>query len=393
MNFSIQNFKKEITNELLEGILPFWSTFVVREDGKIYGEVNCDNLASESSVGGVQMARLLWTYSAIQRAGIGPDNRKRMDFLFDFIREKLYDKEYGGTYWHINLDGTTIDAKKQIYAIAFTIYGLVEYYQVTRRQDALDLAISLFYDIEKHSFDKQNNGYYEAYSRTWGAAGDIRLSEKDEDAPKTMNTHLHILEAYTTLYQVWNDELLGKQLRNLTELFIDPFLNKTSGHFNLFFDDTWKCTSTLISYGHDIETAWLIEAAANALGDKILAKEIQELMIPVCDANLKEGIMADGSMIYESDGDHFIRERHWWVQAEAMVGFYNAYQYSGKPEYLQAVANLWNFTKKYIVASNGEWYWGVDDSLQVLKNQPKAGFWKCPYHNSRACLQLINRIQ
>lgn len=393
MDFSIQDLKKEISKELLEGILPFWSSFVVREEGKIWGEVNSENVASESSLGGVQVARLLWTYSAIQRSGVGPDNRSRMDFLFNFIREKLYDKEYGGTYWQIMPDGTPVDSKKQIYAIAFTIYGLVEYYQVTRNQEALDLAISLFHDIEKHSFDNQNNGYYEAYSRTWGAAGDIRLSEKDEDAPKTMNTHLHILEAYTTLYLAWNDEFLAKQLRNLTELFIGPFLNKSNGHFDLFFDDNWKCTSKLISYGHDIETAWLIEEAAKALADKVLVEKIQQLMIPVCDANLKEGIMADGSMIYESEGDHFIRERHWWVQAEAMVGFYNAYQYSGKTEYLQAVKNLWSFTKKYIVAPNGEWYWGVTDSMEVMKDQPKAGFWKCPYHNSRACLELMKRIQ
>jgi mannobiose 2-epimerase len=393
MDFSIQTLKKEITQELIEGILPFWSTFVVREDGKIFGEVTNDNVASESSLGGVQMARLLWTFSAIQRTGLGPDNSARMDFLFDFIREKLYDKEFGGTYWHIKPDGTPVDPKKQIYAIAFTIYGLVEYYQVTRKQDALDLAITLFHDIEKHSFDNKNNGYYEAYSRNWGPAGDIRLSEKDEDAPKTMNTHLHVLEAYTTLYSVWKDEFLGKQLRNLTELFIGPFLNTTNGHFDLFFDDNWNCTSKLISYGHDIETAWLIEAAAEALGDKVLVQKIQTLMIPVCDANLKEGIMSDGSMIYESEGDHFVRERHWWVQAEAMVGFYNAYQYSGKDEYLQTVLNLWKFIKKYIKASNGEWYWGVDDALQTLTGQPKAGFWKCPYHNSRACMELIKRIQ
>jgi mannobiose 2-epimerase len=391
-NRGVLEVKEDIKKELNEGILPFWLNYVVKEDGSLYGEVTNDNVAKSSSLGGIQVSRLLWSLSAVARAEKHEECLQRAHFVYDFIRKKLYDKEYGGIYWNIQSDGTPIESKKQIYAIAFCIYGLSEYYAASGKQEALDLAVSLFYDIEKHSFDTRLNGYYEAYSRTWGETGDIRLSEKDEDAPKTMNTHLHILEAYTLLYSVWKNSELEKQLRNLIELFLGPFLNQKTGHFELFFDDNWNSTSKLLSYGHDVEATWLIEEAARSLEDPELIARVQKLMLPVIETNLKEGIQIDGSMIYESENHHFVNDRHWWVQVESMVGFYNAYQYSGNTKYLEVSLNLWSFIKQYIVAPNGEWYWGVTADYKILP-ELKAGFWKCPYHNSRACLEMIKRIK
>jgi len=285
------------------------------------------------------------------------------------------------------------DGKKQIYAQAFAIYGLTEYYRITNDKTCLDKAIDLFRLIEKYSFDDKLEGYFEAFSREWGAIDDLRLIAKDVNEKKTMNTHLHVLEAYTNLYRIWKDDVLKKQLYRLIKVFTDKIVNNRTFNLKMFFDEEWNDKTDLVSYGHNIESSWLIYEAALVLGDKTIIKKVKKNCLRIAEAS-KVGIMADGSMIYEKffESGHIDYARHWWVQAETVVGFLNAFSLSGKEEYLNLSLAAWRFISDHLVdRKNGEWFWSVDKNLRPNLKEDKSGLWKCPYHNSRMCLEIIER--
>ena len=312
----------------------------------------------------------------------------------DYAFEHFFDSENGGAYWMLNADGSPADTKKQIYSQAFFIYALVEYYRVTNDAACLDKAIDLFRLIEKYSFDATQNGYFEAYSKEWVLLEDLRLSEKDANEKKTMNTHLHILEAYTNLYRIWKNEELAKQLKNLIDIFLNKIINSKTYHLDLFFDENLECKSTLFSYGHDIEAAWLLEEAAVVLGNVEVLKKVRDVALKVADA-AAEGVQPNGSIVNEKNSatGHVDTNCDWWPQAEAMVGFFSAYELSKDEAYAMKTLAAWEFIKANIVdTEEGEWHWSVSSTGKVDNNNDKAGFWKCPYHNGRMCLELMTRI-
>jgi cellobiose epimerase len=258
----------------------------------------------------------------------------------------------------------------------------------------LNEAIGLFMILIDNSFDQHKTGYLEAFTEDWQPISDLRLSAKDANEKKTMNTHLHVLEGYTNLYRVWPDETLKKQINILLNNFLDHFIDTETGHLNLFFDEDWNERSTLISYGHDIEAAWLMLESAEVIKDSELTKKLKAIAIKISEATL-EGLDTDGGLWYEYEPteDHLIKEKHWWVQAEAMVGFFNTWQITGDEKYLDLSTKNWDFVKNKILdKKNGEWFWGIKEDGQVMTTEDKAGLWKCPYHNSRACIEIIKRI-
>jgi cellobiose epimerase len=209
-----------------------------------------------------------------------------------------------------------------------------------------------------------------------------------------MNTHLHVLEGFTNLYRVWPDKTLKSHIVTLLNNFLEHFIDTQSGHLNLFFDEDWTCRSTLVSYGHDIEASWLLLNAAEAIDDRALIDRLQHLAVKISDAALG-GMDIDGGLSYEFEpGDaHLVKEKHWWVQAEAIIGFFNAWQLTGDEKYFELSINSWEFVKdKILDKRNGEWFWGVYENGEPMPGEDKAGLWKCPYHNSRACMEIINRI-
>lgn len=250
----------------------------------------------------------------------------------------------------------------------------------------------MFHLVEKYSYDPEFHGYFEAYSRDWKLLEDLRLSDKDANEKKTMNTHLHILEAYTNLYRVWKDELLAKQLRGLIELFFKHLVNRETWHLNLFFDEVWALKSTDVSYGHDIECSWLLHEAAIVLGDPEIVNQAETICLKILDASL-EGMLPDSSMIYEKKSNgHIDSQRHWWVQAEAVVGLLNGYELTGTKQWLEAANGCYNFIHNNLVdKQHGEWFWGIYPDGSANTADDKAGFWKCPYHNSRMCLEVMQR--
>ena len=386
--------KDELTNELNTNILQYWMDNAPAENGGFIGRILSDNTrVLNAPRGSVLNARILWTFSAAYNQLRNPEYLVFADIGFDYITKYFIDKKQGGVFWMLDSEGNPLDTKKQIYALAFTIYALSEYYIATNNRDALAHAIDLFEVIEKYSFDKNKNGYFEAYSHDWKLLTDFRLSDKDANEAKTMNTHLHIMEAYTLLYKIWPDDFLKKQLTNLVSLHFNRILNKEQTHFNLFFDEAWNLKSHEISYGHDIEGAWLMQEAAAVLGNIELIKQAEEIAVKIADATLNEGIAADGAILNEGTKAGVTNDnRDWWPQAEAMVGFVNAWQNTKDPKYLTAAFNCWFFTKNHIISHTGEWWWGVNAMLVPQINEDKVGPWKCPYHNSRACIEILKRV-
>ena len=396
MNQLINQLRNEMHSELENNILPFWMNKMEdNEEGGFYGQITGeDELKPEASKGAILNARILWTFSSAYRLLKKPEYLETATRAKRYLIDRFYDPQYGGIYWELDYKGNPLDTKKQIYAIGFAIYGLSEYARATGDEEALAYAQQLFDVIEQHSFDSEQNGYVEALTRDWQPIGDMRLSDKDENEKKTMNTHLHILEPYTNLYRVWKDERLERQLRNLIEVFITRILDPQTGHLNLFFEEDWTNKYRIYSYGHDIEASWLIHEAALVLGDPEVLKRIEPIIIRIAQA-ADEGLNPDGSMIYENflDKQKIDRELHWWVQAENVVGHINLYQHFGDTEALDTAVRCWEFIKtKLIDHEQGEWHWSLLPDGTVNRRDDKAGFWKCPYHNGRMCMEVIERF-
>lgn len=394
----LETLKKEVRDTLLNNILPYWMNNMVDiTNGGFYGRISAhEEVFADAEKGAVLNTRILWTFSAAYRLLKDPAYLEIADRAKQYIIQHFFDHEYGGVYWSLDYKGQPKDTKKQIYALGFAIYGLSEYHRSTGDEESLKYAIDIFHSIEKHSFDSVNNGYCEALTRHWEDIEDMRLSEKDVNERKTMNTHLHILEAYTNLYRVWKDETLKKQLRNLILIFLDKIIDEQTHHLGLFFDDEWHKKGDIDSYGHDIETSWLLYEAALVLDDEVVLKRVEEKSLLIADA-AREGVRNDGGMIYEKDNlkEVIDDEYHWWVQAEAVVGYMNIYQHLGDKEALNVALNSWSFIKENLIdKKHGEWYWSVmnDGSVNCSEQADKAGFWKCPYHNGRMCLEIVERF-
>ena len=394
MKDQLFNIKTKAKSEL-NTIINFWKNQTIDDqNGGFIGQIDHQNQPiPHAEKGAVLHARILWTFAAVYAFTKDERDLDMAHRAYDFIDKKFYDEVEGGIFWSLYHDGTPKDTKNQVYAIAFVIYGLTEYYKVSAKEEALQLAINLYNKIELHSYDKENEGYLEAFTRDWKPIDDLRLSEKDANEKKTMNTHLHIVEAYSNLYLVWKNDDLKHKIRNILVVIDTYFIDKNTGHLKLFFDENWIEKPDVISFGHDIEAAWLLLWCAEVVQDQNLIVLYQKHAIKMANA-AKKGIDYDGGLWYEYDAENseLIAEKHWWPQAELWIGMLNAWQISGKADYLDIVEKNMAFVQNHLLdKENGEWFWGVDAAYDKIKKD-KAGFWKCPYHNGRACLELMKRI-
>ncbi len=391
----METLKKEMKQCLEDNILRYWIDKVTdNEHGGYYGRVDGhDQVHPEAEKGAILNGRILWAFSAAYRV------LKKQEYLDaatrakDYILDHFIDKEYGGVYWSLDCEGKPLDTKKQTYAIGFVIYGLSEYARATGDKPSLDTAIKLYHDIEAHAYDAINGGYVEALTREWNPIADMRLSDKDENGAKTMNTHLHVIEPYTNLYRVWPSKELRESIHRLLDVFTDKLYNKETHHLDLFFDNEWHGRRNIESYGHDIEATWLLWETALVLGEDDVKTKLGPIVVDLAKA-ADEGLQPDGSMIYEhwKDTGKTDRQRQWWVLCENVIGHANLYQYFHDTSALKVAKDCWTFIDKHLVDHvNGEWHWAVDDNGKINLEDDKAGFWKCPYHNSRMCLEIIER--
>ncbi len=392
----IDTFLQSVEQELFKDIIPFWLKHGPDlQFGGFTGEMSNDlQVPSRPQKGLILNARLLWTFSALYRFTEDSSFLNMAERAFDYIFSHFWDEKYGGAFWLCDFKGKPQDEKKKTYGQAFLIYALAEYVMATNKLKALDQAKKLFELVEQHAFDKKNKGYIEAFERNWELGEDIRLSEKDMNEKKSMNTHLHLLEAYTHLCRVWKHKKVEQKLEELINIFLDHIIESTSFHFKLFFDETWQCKSDVISFGHDIEGTWLLCEAADILGKSSLTNKVHDRALKMTKAVYEQGLDRDGGLFYEARGQKIIdTDKHWWPQAEAAVGFLNAYELSGNIGYFDAAFKAWEFIDNVLVDKKyGEWFWRVSQDHKPYLEEPKISPWKGPYHNSRTCMELITRL-
>jgi mannobiose 2-epimerase len=393
---TLQQFSQAVRDELQNNLIPFWlERSVDYEYGGFIGQMSNDGtIDSRAPKGLILNARILWTFSALYRFSEDNQYLEMARRAYDYLQTFFWDRLHGGTFWQVDFQGHPLDVKKKIYGQAFYVYALVEYYQAFGGEPAIKLAMQVYDLIENNSRDETYGGYIEVCNRDWSVAEDLRLSEKDMDEKKSMNNHLHLLEAYTNLCRIWPDTQLRHRLTELFDLFDWRVTDQATGHLNHFFDETWQPKSANYTFGHDIEASWLLCEAVEVLDNPNITSRAQRLALRLARVTLPEALDEDGGLCYEGRaGKVTDPNRQWWPQAESVVGFLNAYELSGDRSYLEAAQRAWLFIEKYFIdRENGEWFWRVDRDGRPDPAEPKVSQWKGPYHSVRMCLETITRL-
>ena len=382
-------------------ILSFWKERVLLSDGSFYGEIGSDGIPNSHAPRSFILAsRILWTFSRAWNSEftIKKEDKLTADQSYEFLKKHFWDEEHLGFFWMIDEFHKPINDAKHIYAQAFAIYALAEYFEVSKNYEAILFAQLTFSLIERHAADDKYGGYLESFTRDWTTSHNALLDPEhlnsDTDLGKSMNTHLHLLEAYTQLYRIWPNERLKRSIQKLLDLLEEKILNQVTHHFALFFDFDWTVKSNITSYGHDIEGSWLMLEAAQMIHDYERIHKFQKIALDMVDAVLQQGMDNDYGLFNEGRGNDIIDDnKDWWPQAEAVVGCINAYQISGDRVYLEAAQNIWGFITRFLIDVNhGDWYWRVFKNGDPDPQKPIVEPWKCPYHNTRACIEVWQRL-
>ena len=389
-------FSKKLELEL-ESILDYWKKNTLdHEFGGFLGRIDHTNQVIEKAPKGIILnTRILWSFSKANNFYGDRSFDNECTRAFDYLYENFKDERFGGVYWEVDHTGKPINKRKQIYAQAFCIYALAEYYKYSKNKKAIDWAMDLYNLLEEKAFDNKYDGYIEAFDGQWEPIQDFRLSEKDLNAPKTTNTHLHVFEAYTTLLEVTKDQDVRKSLQDLLQLFQDRIFDDTH-HLKLFFTLEWEVLTSEISFGHDIEAAWLLYYGAKILNEPSLLNETSRLLIKVSNTFIAEALDTDFGVFNAIDPKlkKLDSDKHWWPQAEAMVGMVYAWKITHDDSYLNIGHQVWEFITKHIIdPKNGEWFFRVDTNGVPYVTEDKVGPWKCPYHNSRALMEIISKLK
>ena len=387
---------RELYAELTERVLPFWTgTALDSANGGFVGAIDAHgDVVANAAKSAILNSRILWTFSAALRTLGGDAMAAATDRAEKYFKAHFLDPAFGGVFWMVDKHGRALDSRKLVYAQAFAIYALAEHYRATGNVASLEDAVGIFRLIEAYAHDPLNGGYQEAFSREWKLLADARLSDVDRDAPKSMNAHLHLLEAYTVLFRVWRSTLLRERLIELVELFLGRIIAPHGRSVQAFFDERWVAMNDPISFGHDIETSWLLCEASAALGDSDLDARVRRASLRIATAVLDNGFDRAHGGIYAArrlDGA-LVTDKEWWPQAEAIVGFVRAYDDSGDERFLDAAYATWSFARDQIRdLEQGEWRWRVTRDGTPIPGREIVGPWKCPYHHARACLEIIAR--
>lgn len=386
------DMQKLAQEHLRTKLLPFWEKLKDEKNGGFYGYMDFDLKVEEKAVKGcILNSRILWFFSNAAMVLNDPSLLSYADHAYHFMTEHCLDKEYGGIYWSMNYDGTPADTTKHTYNQAFAVYALASYYDASGKKEALNKAYELMDTIESKCTDEI--GYLEAFDRSFAPVQNDKLSENGVIAEKTMNTLLHVFEAYTEVYRVAKYELAGKRLRFMMDTIADKIYNPKKRRQEVFFDREMNSILDLHSYGHDIETAWLVDRGLFVLGDAEMTKKLSPITQALT-ARIYERAYVDHSLLNECERGVDNTSRIWWVQAEAVIGFYNGWQKNPQhTEYLAAAEDIFRYIMEKLVdpREGSEWYWELDKDGKPTSRKPIVEPWKCPYHNGRMCMELIKR--
>jgi mannobiose 2-epimerase len=390
------DYASRISADLERNILPFWMAHAADPSGGFRGAVS-DTLVvdPEAPRGMLLTARILWTFSAAYR-------EIHDEKLLAFARRahadlvgRFHDTRHGGFFWSIDPTGAPLESRKQIYGQAFAVYALSEFHRATGEPTPLALALETARLIERHARDDEHGGWLEAFARDWSHIPDVRLSAVDLNEPKSQNTHLHVMEAYAGLLRAHPAAPIRLALADMLRTMLDRILDPRTGHLGLFFALDWTRRSETLSYGHDIEAAWLMHDAASTLGDPDLLLRVRRAALRIAETTLAEGIDEDGALFNAGTAaGPTDTDKEWWPQAEAVVGFLDVYSLSGDDRHLRAALRAWDFIESRLIdRRHGEWIRGVSRDGLPLVGHDKIGFWKCPYHNGRMALEASRRLR
>lgn len=393
----IAEFAGRVRGHLFHHILPFWCGPALDEEhGGWMAWLSNDLKANRKQPKGIILnTRILWSFSAVHEVQQDSLCHEMAERALDWVMNRFWDAQHGGAFWHLDDTGRVRDETKKTYGQAFYLYALAEYYLAFAHPPALARAREMFELLERHAHDAKAGGYWEAFRRDWSPAGpEAGVGGAEVKAKKSMNTSLHLLEAFTNLYRAWKEPRVGARLRELIRIFEQHILDSRTQHFHHFFDERWQVLSDNYTFGHDIEGSWLLCEAAEVLGDAALLKRIRKRALAMAKIALKEGLAAEGGLCYEGKAGKIVDGgKEWWPQAEAVVGFINAWQISREKKYLAAARRVWDFIEQKIVdREHGDWFWRINEDGQPDPRRPKVSEWKGPYHSSRACLEVVKRL-
>ena len=315
----IKAFAADVKKHLTETIVPFWEKLRDEEYGGYYGWLGYDLELDKKAVKGcILNSRILWFFSNAYLLLKDECLLYEAGHAWKFLKEYCVDRENGGVYWSLTYDGKPEDTTKHTYNQAFAIYALSSYYDASGDEEALELAWGLYRLIETKCRDEY--GYLEAFNVRFEPEDNDKLSENGVMAEKTMNTLLHVFEAYTELYRVTKAPEVGKNIKYMLDLIVDKIYNPELGRQEVFFDRTWNSLIDLYSYGHDIETAWLVDRGLDVLDDASYKKRLRPVTKQIT-RNIYDRAYIDHSLVNEAENGIVDTTRVWWVQAEAVVGF------------------------------------------------------------------------
>lgn len=383
----------EVEKDLTDSVLPFWINHVTDPAGGFYGMVMSDGKpVPGAEKGAILNGRIIWTFSkAFGKYGL-PQYREAADRAADYFIAHFIDPKYGGAVWSVDSEGAIKDGVKQTYATAFGIYGLAEHFRATGDRLSLDAAIGMFRTLEDKVHDHAGKGYLETFARDWSHS-DTKGVDGMAGATKTMNTHIHVMEAYTTLYQVWPDEELRACIVELLDILQSKLYNPATKHLILYCDDDWKSLEEVDSFGHDIETSWLLCEAAQAIGDPEILARIRKQAVEMTDVALAEGLSEKGYMRYERNAKGYSPQLSWWPQCETIIGCVNAWQLTGDRKYFDVAVKTWEYVKAHFIDKEyGDWFKALMPDETPARG-PKASMWNCPYHVSRVSYELGERLR
>jgi cellobiose epimerase len=374
----------------------WWSEVALDPSGGFYGEVGLDNCpVVQAPRGLIQNARILYFFSQLAVFSGLERYRFAATHAYDYIQAHFTDSEFGGYYWSVDASGRKLDPRKHLYAQAFMLYALVAFYQMTQNPLHVQQAMRLFALIEQHGLERTFGGYLEAFGESWGGLDDTRLSELEPPAAKTMNTHLHLMEAYSALACCSKDPKVTAALAQLVTWFCQHIVNADSGHVRMFMSLQWQDMSKRISFGHDIEASWLLYKALQACGDEDLSWRFEHLPMHLARVSLDQAWSPCGGIRDEQEIESatFPENRTWWTQSEALVGYLYAWKLSGDERFAQRALAVWQFIGDHHRDSiHGEWFWFSSLDIALIDRNYKSGFWKCPYHNGRALLEACQML-
>ncbi len=388
-----KDWQKEFSNELTDNILNYWVKKVYDPERRMFtGFIDHYGMADpDAPLGVVLISRIIWTFSRAYTFFPTAIYRKIADEAYRILTGYFMDRQNGGVYWEVLPSGVPANSSKQSYGQAFAIFALAEYALVFGSEQAGNMAFELVNQLESHARDKDHSGYYEAYSENWENRAPDFITPPGRSMVKSMNTHLHILEAYANLYRFIPDNNIREKICRILDLFIRHIINPETHHFNMFFGNDWNVLTKTISFGHDIEGSWLLEEASRIIRDR--EEELKPLLTAMAYATANEATDKKGGLYNEKGEGRWDRDFHWWPQAEAVVGFFNAFRMTGDSRFLKLSRNVWEFIRKFQIDHvNGEWFWLVSPEYKV-KPMPRVSPWKCPYHNGRMCMEMISRLE